>query len=153
MLISKQNNAQCLPSCCMYVSHGRSENFHFYQLQMDRSQSMSADCKIPYCSIPVWINQLCCMIFPTPLSFKIELHQRVATKHTVVVFFRFIIIFLAHCWLGCLRHHPLKQRNHWNGWGKNIKLPAIKQRKINEFNNALSICNKECLGRNIRTRK
>ena len=36
---------------------------------------------------------------------------------------------------------------------KTIKPPATKQQKINEFNNALSICNKECLGRNIRTRK
>ena len=40
--------------------------------QMDRSQSMNADCKIPDHSISVWIYQICCMIFfPTLLSFDI----------------------------------------------------------------------------------
>ena len=77
-------NAQC---------HTRGQTLHMSMLeaktftastlppppQMDRSQSMSADCKIMDHSISVWVNQLCCMTFPAP--------QYGAVMHTVILFF------------------------------------------------------------------
>ena len=69
--------------CCSYSSYKLWLPAPPPPPQMDRSQSMNADCKIPDHSISVWINQICCMIF-SPLCFHLIsscAHQRGTMKH------------------------------------------------------------------------
>ena len=106
--------------CCSYSSYKLQLPAPPPPPQMDRSQSMNADCKIPDHSISVWINQICCMIF-SPLCFHLIsscVHQCGTMKHRVMFFLpsgnRIICVIIC-----------FKQRNPQNG-GENHQTPAVK---------------------------
>ena len=83
---------------------------------LDRSQNLSADCKIPDCSISVWIKkkyQFSCTIFPSPFSSSICVSM---VQRSIIV--GFVLFSLTLCWLNHQYHHLLQ-----------MKKPLIQLRK------------------------
>ena len=113
-----------------YALHAWSKNYNFHCQQplpqMDRSQSMNADCKIPDHSISV--HAIFLVHFYS--SSKLDSNCINMAKWSM----SFFSFFLAQRWLNCLYHRLLQMK--WLRKPSNHQLLFIKWHKIKEDSNA-----------------
>ena len=131
-----------------YTSHARSKNYKTLTASipstpfpwMDRTQGMCADCKIPDCSISVWIKKKSISLavrFP-PVHFHSSSICISMVQGSIIV--GFVLFFLPLCWPNHQYHHLLQMKKPLVQLRKLSQPPSIisiiKQQKIKQYNNA-----------------